>query len=774
MSLRSVSLLVVLAAIGAVSVIHSPKQISTSAPVTADAASQAAPQADAQPLFAPSPAQRRELVQAYGNLPLSFEPNQGQTDPAVDFIARSAGYELFLTHTEAVMLIGSPAFAGRGPGSPARRSEASVIRFKLAGSNPNPGVSASGKLEGSSNYFIGKDPARWRTNIPSFSRVGYQGIYPGVDLVYYGNQGRLEHDFVVAAGADPRQVRMTVEGATMVRPDGTNGVTLALANSQLHLLKPFAYQQVAGIRHEVSARYRVDGTHLAFEVGPYDHNQPLVIDPVVSYLSYLGGSNDDAQSSISISLDSAGNVYVATGTLSTDFPVTAGVVQPTYGGSPSVCSQNATNICGDTAITKINRAGSAILYSTYLGGSSGEYPFGLAVDSAGNAYVSGYTESTDFPVTKGAYQTTFAGRSATCPPPYFPCGDGFITKINPSGSQLVYSTYLGGSGDDYIENMAIDKAGNAFVTGTTDSSDFPVTAGAFQTTIPCTFSACGVAFVTKLNPSGSALQYSTYLGGSAGSSGTGIAVDGSGNTYVGGNTSSPDFPVTSGAYQKALTVGLCGTPPSYQCPDIFFSKLNFSGSKLLYSSYLGGKGWDTIYGLTLDNSNNVYMAGFTASSDFPTTAGAYKTTFGGGTCNAWYSVSCSDAIVVKFNASKAGPASLVYSTYYGGNREDQAASVAVNASGNAFVTGWTFSNPNAIGGDAFVIEFDSTGAHLLATQLVGGSGFDRGDAIAVDSANNAYIAGSTESTDLPTTPGVFQPQFGGGPEDCFVAKVKGF
>jgi Beta-propeller repeat len=425
-------------------------------------------------------------------------------------------------------------------------------------------------------------------------------------------------------------------------------------------------------------------------------------------------------------------------------------------------------------VTKVSPDGSKLIYSTYLGGSSGEYAFGLAVDADGAAYIGGYTESTDFPVTAGAYQTTFAGRSATCPPAYFPCGDGFVTKLNPSGTKLVYSTYIGGSGDDYIENLAIDQAGNVYATGSTDSLDYPTTPGALQTVIPCNFALCGSAFVTKLNASGTALAYSTYLGGTNGSGGVGIAVDRSGHAYVGGNTASTDFPITASAFQRHLSSGLCGTPPSYQCGDVYLTMLNLSGTAVLYSTFIGGKGYEVPYGLALDSLGRVYLAGFTASPDFPTTPGTYKTAFSGGTCNAWYGVFCSDAFLAKFDTTKAGAASLVYSTLYGGAEEDQAAAVAVNASGNAFITGYTFSNPKAVAGDAFLAEFDPTGSKLLFSQLVGGSGFDRGDAVAVDGAGNAYVGGRTQSSDLPTTPGVFQPNFGGGPGDCFVARFKGF
>jgi Beta-propeller repeat len=718
------------------------------------------------------------LLHAYGRLPLSFELNEGQANPQVKFLSRGSGFELFLTSTETVVVMGKPGKAKRK--TPTEKSaeplpsQLSVLRMQLAGSNASASVRGADELPGTTSYFIGKDASHWRTNVRRYGKVRYHDVYPGVDLVYYGNQGQLEHDFVVAPGADPKLIRFSLSGAEKIGMDTQENLVLGMSNGEVELKKPVAYQEIAGVRHEVASRYRLDGGQVRFEVGNYDRSRTLVIDPKLSYLSYLGGSDDDAQDSISLVVDTAGNAYIATGTLSTDFPVTASAFQTNYGGAPLVCSQNATNICGDVVVTKISPNGSKLIYSTYLGGSSGEYAFGLAVDAHGAAYVGGYTESTDFPVTGGAYQTTFAGRTPTCPPAYFPCGDGFVTKLNPSGTKLVYSTYIGGSGDDYIENLAIDRAENVYATGSTDSLDYPTTSGAFQTVMPCTFALCGSAFVTKLNASGTALGYSTYLSGTSGSGGGSIGVDRFDNAYVAGSTGSSDFPITASAFQTQLTPGRCGTPPGFQCPDLFLTKLNSGGNAVLYSTYMGGKGWEATYGLTLDSQSRVYLTGFTASPDFPTTVGAYRTKFGGGTCNAWYGVPCSDAYVAKFDTTKSGSASLVYSTLYGGAKEDQATAVVVNAAGNAFITGYTFSNAKAIGGDAFLAEFDSTGSKLMFSQLVGGSGFDRSDAVAVDGSGNVYIAGRTQSSDLPTTQGAFQPKFGGGPGDCFVAKFKGF
>lgn len=718
-----------------------------------------------------------EPLQAYGKLPLSFELNQGQANPQVRFLSRGAGYELFLTGSEAVVVMGKLTTAKNRAEEKSQKplaAQLSVLRMQLAGSNALAAVRGADELPGRTNYFIGRDPSQWHTNIRQYSKVRYHDVYPGVDLVYYGNQGQLEHDFVVAPGADVSQIRFSLSGAQTMSVNADDDLMLAMSNGELKLKKPIAYQEIAGVHQPVASRYTLDDGEVRLDVGDYDRSRALVIDPVLSYVSYLGGSNDDAQDSISVAVDPGGNAYIATGTLSADFPVTAGAFQTTYGGAPPVCSQAANTICGDVVITKVSPNGSQLIYSTYLGGSSGEYPFGLAVDAHGAAYVAGYTESTDFPVTAGAFQTTFAGRTPVCPGVYFPCGDGFVTKLSSSGASLVYSTYIGGTGDDYIENIAIDQSGNVYATGTTDSLDYPITAGALQTTLPCNYNLCGSAFVTKLNASGTALAYSTYLGGTSGSDGYGIGVDRSGNVYTVGNTPSTNFPITASAFQKYVTQGLCGNPPAYQCGDLYITKLNSTGDAVLYSTFMGGKGYDNPYGLALDSQARVYITGFTASPDFPTTPKAYQRKFAGAVCHQWYGLFCANGFLAKIDTTKSGPASLVYSTFYGGALEVQATAVAVNAAGKAFITGWTFADPLSVNGDAFLAEFDATGSKLLFSGLVGGSGFDRGDGVAVDGGGNAYIAGRTQSTDLPTTPGVFQPKFGGGPGDCFIAKFKGF
>jgi Beta-propeller repeat/Abnormal spindle-like microcephaly-assoc'd, ASPM-SPD-2-Hydin len=711
--------------------------------------------------------QSQQTLQQFANLPMSFEINQGQTSPEVRFLSRGTGYQLFLTADQAVMMVGGTSPKDRhrpGQRSPQTPSPASLLRMKLIGSNPSTRVEGKDQLEGKSNYFIGNDPAKWRTNVAQFARVQYHDVYPGVDLVYYGNQGQLEHDFVIAPGADLNRIRLSVDGATKLAIDDQGSLRMKLANSDLQLKKPIVYQEIAGTRREVRGQYSLVNNEVSFSVGEYDKRYALVIDPVLTYSTFLGGTGDEGGPNVSIAVDSAGNAYVAGDTRSFDYPITTGSVQTGFGGSPSICDQFFPSVCGDAMITKINPAGTAIVYSTYLGGNNADAIYGLVVDAGGNVYVSGLTESTNFPVTPGAFQQTFGG--ANCPG-YETCGDAFVTKINSAGSALVYSTYLGGSDNEYSEGLAVDSAGNAYVTGPTLSLDFPTTPGVFQPA----YGGSGDGFVTKLNAVGSKLLYSSYLGGSSGDQGFDIKVDAAGRAYIAGETSSVDFPITTTAYQSHVVGD----------DDVFATVVSANGAKLVYSTYLGGSGKDWAYGSSLDASGNYYLTGFTASSDFPVTPGASQTTFGGGICNTWYGANCSDAFIAKLSTAKSGAASLVYSTYLGGSKEDQAASIAVDSQGDAYVAGWSASvdfplvSPiqalNHGQDDVMVAKLDPTGSTLLYSTFLGGSNFEIASWIALDQTGNAYVAGYTQSTDFPTTARVFQPTFAGGKNDLFVVKL---
>jgi hypothetical protein len=677
------------------------------------------------------------VQEAYGKSPLHFEANQGQTASQVKFLSRGPGYTLFLTPTEAVLTLkqakGKDSL--RATRHALREHDLTALRMKIEGANPSPRATGLEPLPGIVNYFIGDDPAQWRTNVTTYAKVRYDGLYPGVDLIYYGTQRQLEYDFVVRPGADPSSIALSFQGADRLEVDAQGDLVLHTAAGAIRMRKPVIYQEGGGVRKEISGGYVLMGEHLVgFQVAAYDASRPLIIDPVLSYSTYLGGSGFDDQG-LGIAVDAAGNAYVTGFTDSLDFPTTAGAFQPTLGGFGF----------NDAFVMKFNPTGSALVYSTYLGGRGGDEGLGIAVDAAGNAYVTGDTGSTDFPTTAGAFQ---------------PGGPGaFVTKLDPTGGALVYSTYLGGSDFDQGTGIAVDAAGNAYVTGGTSSTDFPTTAGAFQTTFG---GGLGFpdAFVTKLNASGTALVYSTYLGGGGIDRGFGIAVDAAGNAYVTGFSDSLDFPTTAGAFQ--VTFGGGG--------DAFVTKLNPTGAALVTSTYLGGSGADAGRGIAVDAAGNAYVTGETDSRDFPTTGGAFQPTFDGPDF---------DAFVTKLNPTGAA---LVYSTYLGGSEFDVTQGIAVDAAGNAYVTGETSSRDfpttagafqMTIGGvsDAFVTKLTATGAALVYSTYLGGGDIDRGFGIAVDAAGNAYVTGGTTSIDFPTTAGAFQSTFGGGFGDGFVAKI---
>ena len=472
----------------------------------------------------------------------------------------------------------------------------------------------------------------------------------------------------------------------------------------------------------------------ALRWGPYDPTRPLVIDPVLSYSSYLGGNSSEA--GLGVAVDASGNIYLTGETFSTDFPTTVGALQTSSGGG------------NDAFVMKLNPAGPNLVYSTYFGGSGFESAKGIELDALGNAYITGETRSTDFPATPGAYKTTLGGSR-----------DAFVAKVNPSGSALIYATYVGGGGIDEGFGIAVDGAGNAYITGGTQSGDFPTTLGAFQTTI-----GGRDAFVTKVNANGTALIYSTYLGGNLGvgggsDDGQGIAVDASGNAYVTGQAVSTNFPTTPGAFQTTFG-GFA---------DAYVTKVNDAGTGLVYSTYLGGSASEEGFGIAVDASGKAYVTGETVSTNFPTTPGAPQTTFGGGT---------GDAFVTKLNDTGTG---VVYSTYLGGDGSDNGRDIAVDASGNASITGKTFSTnfpttPDALqttsGGsvDAIVTKLNTAGDALMYSSYFGGSSQDEGFAIAVDGAGNAYVAGLTKSINLPTA-NPLQAAYGGGFNDAFVAKI---
>ncbi len=715
---------------------------------------------------------------SYGRLPLHFEANQGQTHKDVRFLSRGSGYSLYLTAGEALLVLSTPNPDAKRdrrttPAQPDTKVQmkTAALRMSLVGAARKPVVSGLDELPGKANYFIGKDPAKWRTNVPTYAKVYYQNVYPGIDLLYYGNQRQLEHDFVVAPGADPKKIVLGFRGMDKLEIDTQGDLVLHTAQGDIRQKRPVVYQEIDGVRHEIDGGYvRKSANRVGFKVAAYDRSQPLVIDPILAYSTYLGGSREEPFSVTGngddlgrgIAVDTAGNAYVTGYTGSHHFPTTAGAFQPTFGGGQY-----------DAFVTKLDPTGSALVYSTYLGGNGGIYGIGIAVDAAGNAYVTG-AASADFPTTPGAFQTAFAGGFGL---------DAFVTKLNPTGSALVYSTYLGGSGSDSSRGIAVDADGNAYVTGYAGPG-FPTTPAAFQPAYGGGNE--GDAFVAKLNPAGSALVYSTFLGGSSGESANGIAVDADGNAYVTGSTNSTNFPTTAGAFQPRLNQGLCraysGQVP---CSDVFVTKLDATGSAMIYSTYLGGTLGEGSSGIAVDASGNAYVAGVTDSTNFPTTAGAFQPRISDrSTCFDPYTggyVPCAynDAFVTKLDPTGSA---LVYSTYLGDN-SSSVGGIAVDAAGNAYVTGST-SSPNfpttpgtlqstlRVAPDAFVTKLHPSGSALVYSTYLGGGNYDGGSGIAVDAAGSAYVTGYTNG-DFPTTAGAFQTAHSAptGSPDAFVAKI---
>lgn len=662
----------------------------------------------ALPVSTLPPVQAEQLAQT----PLQFEANRGQQPAEVRYIARGGGQTLFLTDREAVMTVRASK-----PGAPA-----SVLRMRPSGANLSTpqGVEKSETL---SNFLHGNEPNRWHRNVPNYARVQYPDVYPGVDLVYYGNQRQLEYDFVVAPGADASQVRMSIEGARLAKLDENGDLTLETPAAPVRHLRPRVYQPLGKTRKPVDAEYVLmasnTGVHeVGFKLGDYDRSRPLVIDPVLLAGSYLGGNGSDT--GYGAALDAKGFIYLCGQTNSTNFP-TAGAFQVDQGST-------------DAYVTKLKKNGRSIIYSTYLGGSSGELASRVAVDASGNAYVTGGTASANFP-TVNPIQAAAQGAA-----------DGFLAVLNPQGSGLVFSTYYGGSGDEIAYGVALDKNRNVYLSGYTDSPNLPL-AGSIQGP-----QGGRDAFMVKINAAGTAFLRSTYLGGSGDDLGVACAVDKKGSVYLVGIAGSANFP-TAGPLMAAQGGN-----------DAFVAKFNPAGNALAYSTYLGGSADDAGYGIAVDAKGNAYVTGQTESADFPNIRAIQ-----GAQGNA-------DVFVSKLNP--AGNA-LVYSTNLGGSAGDSGWGIGVDAKGNCFVSGNTSSTnfPTVTafqgdrpGTDGFVVKLKKSGSALLFSTYLGGSASDEAQGLAVHPKSIVVVTGTTSSNDFPTaSPFQVAP---GGAGDAFVVRLK--
>jgi hypothetical protein len=692
---------------------------------------------------APSSTTAAQAQERYGKTSLYFEANHGQTDQRVNFITHANGATVFLTNTEAVFVLSAPdanAAARPRDSMDAMSAHAAApvqtprqlwaLRMKIEGANAQSEVIGLEQQPGIVNYFIGDDTAKWHANVPTYARVHYASVYPGIDLVYYGNQQQMEYDFVVQPGADTAPIALNFEGANSLAV-GTNGdLLIETGVGTVRQQKPLVYQELNGVRRTIASGYQLKGDgRVGFSVGAHDRNAPLIIDPVMAYSTFLGGEGFDFGRSIVV--DAKGQAYVSGQTSSMFFPTTAGAFAAA-GGT-------------EVYVTKLNAAGSGLIYSTFLGGQGSDVGFGLAVDAAGSAYVTGSTSSADFPTTAGAFATVAPNLNSA-----------FVSKLNATGSALVYSTYLGGSNGDSTNAIAVDTAGSAYVIGVAFSADFPTTPGAFDT------SRNGVtdAFVTRFNAAGSALTYSTFLGGSNTQDfAQAIEVDSDGNAYVTGSTNSTDFP-TVNPLQPAYAGG---------STDAYLAKLNPNASgaaSLVYSTYLGGTGNEQGNDIAIDAARNFYVTGSTSSADFPVSPSAFSSTLSSGL----------DAFVTKVEASGSD---IVYSTFLGGTANDNASAIALDSSGNAYIHGVTASTdfpvveplqPTSNGGsEAFVTKLDGAGEALSFSTYLGGGSTDIAEGIAVDSAGNFYVSGDTQSADFPRSPSAFQSAKNGG-QDAFITK----
>lgn len=724
---------------------------------------------------------RSELL---GKLPLRFEDLSSKSADRAQFIARGPNFKLRLAPDQSYL-----DWTGT--------SSVSHIRTRLLHANPNARMEPAEQLDGVTNYFIGR-PESWRTGVAGFGRIRHHDVYPGIDLVFHGEDGRLEYDFVVAPHADPGAIQMELTGQHSLRIASNGDLIVSTSAGEIRWKKPKIFQDAGAT--PVSGRFVIVRNHIVrFDLGSYHAERLLVIDPALTYSTYLGGSNSDEARGIG--RDASGNVYIGGNTNSMNLD-TLSAFQPNFGGRTA---QNALQ--GDGFVAKFSPAG-VLLYLTYIGGSRDDFVSAMVVDSAGDAYLTGATTSPDFPTTPGAFQTQFGGAGNNGPT--IRSGDAFVAKLNPTGNKLLYSTYLGGSQDDVGMAIAIDSAGDAYVTGSTVSYNFPVAGDGddfpyqsenrgvggepIKDCYTCTAPVwdSGDAFVTKLNPTGTQLIFSTYIGGAYDDFATSLAIDSSNNVYIAGCTLSGTYPVTSGAFQTHF-LGNTTINPFY-FGDGFVTKMNSTGSALIYSTFIGGTGDDCINAIALDSTGAVYLAGSTNSTDLPVTAGAPQSTFSGFQSDAIpYTVEqdIGDAFVGKLDPTGS---TLLYLTYLGGSRNDAAVAIAVDSNGAAYVGGFTDSTnfPLAgtplqstfggddgkhysvnVQGDAFLTIVNPSGTAFDYSTYLGGNSDDSIGGILLDGIGNVYIAGGSASSNFPVTSGAAQTAYGGN-GDAVYAILSGF
>jgi hypothetical protein len=724
-----------------------------SAALTASVAQQTTPAAP----VAGSASSRKAAVQNYGKLPMTFEANQGQIASDVKYLSRGPGYVVFLTAGEMVFSAKQPRLTGNSQTANSsvapQKTTNAVIRLSMVGANPNPVAVGENQQPGKVNYFIGRDKSKWHTNVPTYAKIRYKDIYPGIDLVYYGNPSQMEYDFELAPGANPKQIQFDVKGADSVHVDQNGDLVLETPQGSLHMKSPVLYQTINNMRLPLSGGYLMkNSTRVGFSLSGYDANKPLVIDPVLLYSTYLGGLADDQP--VGVAVDPDGSAYVAGWTQSTNFPL---------------ASQGGNQLAGTNAfIAKLDVSGSSLVYADYIGGSSEDYALAMTLDGANNAYVSGYTCSGDFPVVN-AFQPTMPT-----------CYAGFVSKVSPDGSSLLYSTYLGGStGETFPNAIAVTPTQEIYLGGWTQSTDFP-TQNAFQSTAsPNQNNYYGqYGFVTHFSADGSALVFSTYLAGNSNvaencgyvcwpspyTSISGLALDSNGNAYVAGNTNTYNFPTTDVAYMASQN-----NPSDQQIG--FVSELSSSGA-LTYSTYFGltDGNYTSINAIAVDSNGSAYVAGSTyGDPNFPVTTPNL--------CDPnTYGWNCGYGFVTKFDPTGS---TLSYSTYLPPQNFATPQAITLDAQNNAYIVSQSYSSAMALvtpienytnQNDVLLTEIDPTGSNVLFSTFLGGNGYEQPAGIAVDSTGNIYVSGSTNSSDFPVTAAALQNTLGGN-TDAFIAKI---
>lgn len=676
-------------------------------------------------------------LEQFNRLPLSFEANTGQLAPAVAFAARGAGYALLLTaegpQLQLQYTLSDPArlAAGEMP-----VLQATTLRTRLVGSNRSAVISGESPSASTSNYLTGRSPAAWHTAVPHYARVRYSAVYPGIDLVYHGDQQQMEYDFVVAPHRDPSVIAMRFDGSSgSPRVDADGNLVIKTAGGDLIQHKPVVYQQIDGQRRAVEGAYRVQGEQVGFALGDYDRSRELVIDPLLGYKLYIPGINVLQATSIALGAD--GSAYI--GGYAPALPYVTSL--------PLLGSLARSVVQHEAFVAKLNADGNTLLYTTFIGGSQDDEITAIKVDGGGNIVVAGYTSSNEFPLVNPV-QGVKGGYS-----------DAFVARIAADGKSLLYSTYLGGNSQDAATALAVDSQGNIYVAGNTSSENFPIT-GSFGSV----FKGGQDVFVAKIAAAGTSLVYSGFLGGADTDDAAGLAIDGSGNAYVVGSSLSQDFP-TVDAFQNALAPYVYSPTTTYYYADAFLTKLNADGSALVYSTYLGGNQADAASAVAVDTAGSAYVTGLTQSSNFPI-ASALRPTKDG----------YQDAFVTKFDP--AGNA-LAYSTYLGGSGVEFGADIQVDASGAAYVTGYTYSQNfpvtaalqpfNGGGEDIFVTKLAPDGQSLPYSTFFGAGGNEAGVRLALGSDGSLYLTGNTTSRNFPVKNPVQGGSFGAG--DAYALKL---